>query len=152
MKAIGSAPRLEAGKSASAGKKRRVLRASLAFGLFVVAAVVALAWWAAKLPVVIQMEDAPTGGFYEPDRITVPVGTTVEWKNVGEQPHDATDDPGKALRAGDAIYPVGAKPFDSGFLLHGQSFSYTFAIPGTYKYVCLPHEFGGMIGEVIVTK
>ncbi|HVA76376.1 MAG TPA: plastocyanin/azurin family copper-binding protein [Candidatus Binataceae bacterium] len=117
-----------------------------------VAAGVALAWWAARQPVVVQMQDAPAGGFFYPDRITVPVGTTVKWINVGEQPHDATDDLISALRAGDAAYPAGAKPFDSGILAPGESFSYVFEVPGTYKYVCLPHEFGGMTGEVIVTK
>jgi plastocyanin len=34
----------------------------------------------------------------------------------------------------------------------GQTFSYTFTISGTYKYICTPHEFGGMTGEVLVTK
>ena len=124
----------------------------LAGGLCVVAAGVALAWWAARLQVVVQMQDAPAGGFFYPDRITVPAGTTVKWMNVGEQPHDATDDLISALRAGDAAYPAGAKPFDSGMLAPGESYSYAFEVPGTYKYVCLPHEFGGMTGEVIVTK
>lgn len=129
-----------------------ILRAALIGGLLVVAGGVAWAWWAARRPVVIGMVDAPMGGFFEPDRITVSVGTTVEWKNIGEQPHDATDDPGKALRAGDASFPPRATPFDSGYLSRGQTFSYAFEIAGDYKYVCLPHEFGGMTGEVIVTK
>ena len=34
----------------------------------------------------------------------------------------------------------------------GQTFSYTFTVSGTYKYVRTPHEFGGMKGEVLVTK
>ena len=142
----------DAEDSAFAGKRRRRLRLALVGGLFVAIAVVLLMWPASRMPVVIRMEDAPMGGFFEPERITVAAGTTVQWKNVGEQPHDATSDPGRALRAGDAANPAGAKPFDSGLLSPGQSFSYTFAVPGTYKYVCLPHEFGGMTGEVIVTR
>jgi plastocyanin len=130
-------------------RRSRVLMAG---GLLVVAAGVALAWWAAKQPVVVRMQDAPMGGFFDPDQITIRVGTAVQWKNIGEQPHDATDDPKRALRDGDAAYPAGAKPFDSGMLSPGQSFTSTFEVPGTYKYVCLPHEFGGMTGEVIVTR
>ena len=92
------------------------------------------------------------GGIYEPDKITVPVGTTVEWKNDGAQVHDATDRHGLALLDSDVAYPAGAEPFDSGSIPPGQSFTYTFKVPGVYKYVCMPHEFGGMTGEVIVTK
>lgn len=147
-----SAPRSEAGKLPSSRGRRCWLRAFLAGGLCVVVAGVGLAWWAARRQMVVEMQDAPMGGFFDPDRITVAAGTTVEWKNVGEQPHGATDDSTIALRAGDAAYPAGAKPFDSGILPPGQSFTYTFEVPGTYKYVCLPHEFGGMTGEVIVTK
>lgn len=149
---MGSAARSQEEESPPAAKKRRGLRGLLAGGLLVAIVGVELVWWMANMPVVILMEDAPTGGFFAPERITVRVGTTVQWKNFGAQPHDATDDPRMALRAEDAAYPQGAKPFDSGFLLTGQSFSYTFEVPGIYKYVCLPHEFGGMTGEVIVTK
>lgn len=132
--------------------KRRVWRAVIAGASIVALAAIALAWRISRMPVLIQMQDAPTGGFFAPGRITVASGTTVQWKNVGEQPHDATDDPAKALRATDAGYPGGARPFDSGFLSQGQTFSYTFEVPGTYRYVCIPHEFGGMTGEVIVTR
>jgi len=147
-----AAVRPEARESPPVGKRRRGLRALAAGALFVATAAAAFAWWMATLPVVIEMEDAPAGGFYYPDRITVRAGTIVQWKNIGQQQHDATDDPNLALRGGDAVYPSGAKAFDSGYLSQGESFTYTFEIPGTYKYVCLPHEFGGMTGEVIVTK
>lgn len=100
----------------------------------------------------IRMEDTPMGGIFEPDKITVPAGTTVEWKNDGTQVHDATDRHELALRDSDVAYPAGAAPFDSGYLASGQSFTTTFKVPGVYKYVCVPHEFGGMTGEVIVTK
>ena len=60
------------------------------------------------------------------------------------------------LRAGVAVLviafgvPVGAEPFDSGNIDAGGSYSYTFNVPGTYQYVCLPHELAGMIGVVVV--
>lgn len=113
---------------------------------------VAVAVWVVRQPTTIAMEDTPMGGIYEPATLTVPVGTTVQWKNDGQQVHDATDRRDAALRASDVAYPSGAVPFDSGPMQAGQTFSYTFTVPGTYKYLCVPHEFGGMTGEVTVTK
>jgi plastocyanin len=34
----------------------------------------------------------------------------------------------------------------------GMTFDYTFTVPGTYKYLCLPHEKDGMIGYIMVSK
>ena len=106
----------------------------------------------ARLPTTIRMEDTPVGGIFNPETLTVRVGTTVQWRNDGQVVHDATDRHDAASRAGDAAYPAGAEPFDSGALQPGQTFRYMFTVPGTYKYICIPHEFGGMTGEVIVTK
>lgn len=113
---------------------------------------VAVAAWVARQPTTIRMEDTPLGGIYDPATLTVRVGTTVQWNNDGQQVHDATDRRDAAMRAGDVAYPSGAKPFDSGPMQPGQTYSYTFTVSGTYKYICTPHEFGGMTGEVIVTK
>ena len=113
------------------------------------AAVVA---WIAHQPTTIRMEDTPLGGIYDPATLRVRVGTTVQWENDGQQVHDATDRRDAAVRASDVAYPAGATPFDSGPMQPGQTFSHTFTVPGTYKYICVPHEFGGMTGEVIVTK
>jgi plastocyanin len=113
---------------------------------------VAVAVWVARQPAIIRMEDTPLGGIYEPATLTVRAGTTVQWTNEGQQIHDATDRRDAALRASDVAYPSGAEPFDSGPMRLGQTYSYTFMVPGTYKYICIPHEIGGMTGEVIVTK
>jgi len=127
-------------------------RAILLGALAAIAMSVAVALWFARRPITIRMEDTPLGGIFEPETLTVTVRTTVQWKNDGQQVHDATDRPAAAMRAGDVAYPSGAKPFDSGPLQPGQTYSYTFTLAGTYKYICTPHEFGGMTGEVIVTK
>jgi plastocyanin len=135
------------------GRARRVkLRALLVGALAVTAISVAVAAWLARQPATIRMEDTPLGGIYEPATLTVRVGTTVQWKNDGQVVHDATDRRDAAMRASDVAYPAGAQPFDSGPMQPGQTFSYTFTVSGTYKYICVPHEFGGMTGEVIVTK
>lgn len=41
---------------------------------------------------------------------------------------------------------------DSGYLNAGETYSYTFKMPGVYKYFCLTHEHEGMKGAVEVTK
>lgn len=71
---------------------------------------------------------------YSPRTLTVPVGTTVIWRNSGSQAHGIT--------SRDQL-------FDSRLLDSGRSWSYTFEEPGTYHYFCVPHPW--MKGTVIVT-
>ncbi len=63
-----------------------------------------------------------------------------------------TTDPEKAQNKSDVLLPEGAKPFDSGFMPPGGTFTPTFTVPGKYVYVCMPHEKDNMIGEIDVTK
>ena len=63
---------------------------------------------------------------YEPETITVSVGTTVTWTNDGPTAHTATADDGT---------------FDTGNLVKGASGSYKFTKAGTFKYHCTPHPF-----------
>jgi plastocyanin len=105
---------------------------------------------AAKPAIVIKMLDMPAS--FEPPRTTIKVGDTVEWRNIGTQLHHVTTDPSAALKKNDISIPPGAKPFDSGFLKPGESFSETFSVPGTYRYTCAVHEAKGMNGELIVQK
>jgi len=102
----------------------------------------------APATVVIKMVDMPPS--FEPTRVTIKAGDTVKWENVGNSVHHATDDPAAAIKPEDVANPAGAKPFDSGFLPPGSSFTHTFTVPGTYKYVCAAHEMSGMSGEVVV--
>jgi|GEM_PF-797196 len=71
---------------------------------------------------------------YDPDSITVPVGTQVVWRNFDSVPHTVTGTNGL---------------FDSGVVDHGKNFSYTFQDPGTYDYSCMIHPY--MKAKVIVT-
>ena len=103
---------------------------------------------ASTTPVVVKMIDMPAT--YQPASLTIKVGQTVEWRNVGNSVHHASSDPSTAVNPAEVSNPAGAKPFDSGFLQPGQSFTYTFTVPGTYKYICAPHETSGMLGEVVV--
>ncbi len=75
---------------------------------------------------------------FQPQTMTVPVGTTVTWTNVGNSAHTATSDTGV---------------FDTGTVNPGQSGSFTFDQPGTYPYFCRFHgapSGGGMVGTIIV--
>lgn len=46
--------------------------------------------------------------------------------------------------------PSGAEPWDSDYLLPGETFSLTLTVPGVYDYYCVPHEHAGMVGRIVV--
>ena len=72
---------------------------------------------------------------YDPDTLTVPVGTTVCWTNDDPTPHTvSSDDEGL---------------FESGSMAQGETFAYTFNTEGTFGYHCQPHPW--MIATVTVT-
>lgn len=98
----------------------------------------------------VTMTDEPAR--FVPQNLHIKAGTTVVWKNTGAALHSVTFDPSKAQVASHVSLPKGAKPFDSGFMPPGATYSHTFTIPGEYKYICIPHEQTGMVGEVDVTK
>jgi len=70
---------------------------------------------------------------FAPAVLTVPAGTTVTWANHDEDPHNIVAEGGQ---------------FRSPTMGSGATFSYTFATPGTYAYVCGIHPF--MHGTVVV--
>lgn len=82
-------------------------------------------------PVVVEMGDH----FFSPAQLTVSVGTPILWRMVGSQTHDVLSLDGK---------------FYSQTMGPGQSFSHTFREPGTFRYICTPHQGDGMVGEVTV--
>jgi plastocyanin len=130
---------------------RRLKSTAVLFGVIAIALLAAAVAKsrAAKSAIIIKMVDTPS---FEPARTTIKVGDTVEWQNVGSQLHHVTTDPGAALKKADVATPPGAKPFDSGFLKPGESFSETFSVPGIYRYTCAVHEAKGMNGQVVVEK
>lgn len=117
---------------------------------FIVLGIMVVKSRAAKPLMVVTMMDSPAS--FEPARTTIKAGDTIEWKNTGTQLHHVTTDPSAALKKTDVSTPPGAKPFDSGFLKPGESFSETFSVPGIYRYTCAVHEAKGMNGEIIVQK
>jgi plastocyanin/uncharacterized membrane protein len=88
---------------------------------------------------------------FKPASISITAGTTVRWNNASNDVHTVTNDPRAASNAKDATtMPAGAQPFNSGRIKPGGSFEQKFTVPGTYKYVCQPHEEMDMKGEVVV--
>ena len=76
--------------------------------------------------------------FFAPDEITVAAGATVTWQiSQGENNHDVVST--------DSLFRSNS-PMTRGV----DVFSFTFATPGEYRYVCSYHIPQGMIGKVVV--
>lgn len=88
---------------------------------------------------------------FVPKRVKIKKGDTVEWRNVSQVVHTVTADPIRAADPKHVVLPKAVKPFDSGDIQPGRSFTYTFGVPGQYRYFCIPHETFGMVGEIEVT-
>ncbi len=87
---------------------------------------------------------------FDPAQVTIKQGQTVKWVNMGRAPQTVTADPARAKDKSHAALPGGAKPFDSGVLNAGASFSHAFETAGSYSYFSMPQETNGMLGTVIV--
>lgn len=88
---------------------------------------------------------------FDPKEVTIPKGGEVEWVNNSAVVHTVTADPSKAANADNVALPAGVDAWDSGNVEPGESYSHTFETPGTYKYICIPHEAAGMVGTITVT-
>ncbi len=75
---------------------------------------------------------------FSPVTLTIPVGTTVIWKNMTAAPHTVTSDDGKSFDSGTSN-PISAQ---------GGSYSFKFTTAGQFKYHCQFHTY--MIGTIIV--
>lgn len=61
---------------------------------------------------------------FQPMAVTVPVGSTVSWKNLDGEPHTVTSLDGA---------------FRSPALDENDTFRFTFSKPGVYRYLCTVH-------------
>lgn len=73
---------------------------------------------------------------YSPLSYTVKVGSTVTWVNKDTSTHTVTS--------------MGSNLFDSGNILPGGTYSFTFAQAGTYQYYCTIHPW--MKGTIVVAN
>lgn len=99
---------------------------------------------------------------FRPQRIEVPPGTTVVWRNTNSRVHTVT--------AFEETVPAGAEYFASGGfdseaaavdayesrlaggIQSGRTYSHTFQLPGEYGYYCIPHFNAEMQGVVVVSE
>jgi plastocyanin len=149
----GSTIDLRVAAAASPPRSRLILRIAIVAVAAAIAAALALLpdpARAAGNPVVVKMADAEP--FYTPDKVTIRPGDTVQWINVGQTIHSVSTSAATAQNPNDTSMPKGAVAFDSGFIPPGGNYSYTFTVPGIYRYFCLPHEKAGMFGVVVVKK
>jgi plastocyanin len=70
---------------------------------------------------------------FSPASLTVPLGTTVTWKNNDGMTHTVTSD---------------VTGFDSGDISMGGTYSKVFSVAGTYSYHCTIHP--AMKGTIVV--
>jgi plastocyanin len=89
---------------------------------------------ASASPVATNQVDLPKSYKFEPEVITVPVGTTVTWTNHDDFTHNVS------LASGTA--PLTMRP--------GASVEHTFDVAGEFPYVCSLHP-RDMRGRVVVT-
>src|SRR5439155_21686445 len=73
------------------------------------------------------------GFMFAPASLTVRAGSTVTWTSSDDEPHSVVGEAGL---------------FRSGALDTGESFSFRFDRPGTYRYTCSIHP--RMVGTIVV--
>lgn len=90
----------------------------------------------ATLPVQADTVDVSIQGFaFDPDSVTISVGTTVRWTNLDAALHTSTSDDGV---------------WDSGNLNTNDQFTFTFDSSATYPYHCEIHP--AMTATIIVEE
>jgi plastocyanin len=72
---------------------------------------------------------------FQPTALSIAPGTTVTWTNNGNNIHTLTSPDGL---------------FDSGGLIGGATFSFTFDKAGSYRLICRQHGLNGMAGQIVV--
>ena len=86
---------------------------------------------------------------FTPSGITVKVGDTVAWRNHDTRSHSVSTDANK-IEQGRVFVPYGADAFESGELLPGGRYSYTFTVAGNYLYGCSLHPDEQLTGTITV--
>jgi plastocyanin len=101
---------------------------------------------------VIRMTSNAEGSVvrFDPGGLLIRPGQTVRWECV-ENVHTTAayhpDNDRHSLRI-----PEGAKPWNSDYLMPGETFEVTLTVEGVYDYFCAPHEMAGMVGRIVVAR
>ncbi|MCW3784726.1 cupredoxin domain-containing protein [Defluviimonas salinarum] len=88
--------------------------------------------------------------WFAPHGLAVAPGTSIRFVNRDPgNSHTATAYHPNILNRKRRI-PKGARPWDSDYLLPGDSYEIVLTAPGVYDYYCQPHEMAGMVGRIVV--
>lgn len=85
--------------------------------------------------------------YFEPVGLWLRPGDSVRW--IAASPHHTVTAYHRQHAKVHRV-PEGVGPFSSPVVPVGQSWEYTFEIPGVYDYWCAPHEVYGMAGRLVV--
>lgn len=98
---------------------------------------------------------------YAPETYEISVGQTVRWRNTSSADHTVTAYEEAIPEAAEFFatggYADEATARDQWYETRGgavgprETFEHTFEVAGSYQYFCVPHERGGMVGEIVVT-
>jgi plastocyanin len=126
---------------------------------FLVAATAAVAGLAlpsrAATAATIRMMSTPDGSdvWFDPIGLWLPAGARVTWSNGADQANTHTATAYHPANGKHSLrIPEAARPWDSGYLLPGKSFTVTLTAEGVYDYFCQPHEMAGMVGRIVVGR
>lgn len=87
-------------------------------------------------------ESAEKQNFFSPDKLAIQPGDTVTFIDAQDAPHEVM-----FINVPKAVDEMIMSPMHE---KKGDKFTYTFTVPGTYKFHCHPHEALGMEGTLIV--
>lgn len=101
-----------------------------------------------------------TAEAFDPVELTVATGERVRWRNTSARAHTVTAY-GDLLPSGAAYFASGGFETEAaareafwddmgGALETEATYERAFEQPGTYDYLCVPHEKAGMVGRVVV--
>lgn len=128
--------------------RRRMIEAG--GGFFLAALLARPALSAGAIDVEMHGKDDGARVWFDPIGIHIEPGQTIRWTNRDPgNSHTVTayhpDTFERPLRI-----PVNAQPWNSDYLMPGETFSVTLTVPGVYDYYCVPHEHAGMVGRIVV--
>ncbi|RYH03121.1 hypothetical protein EU805_05155 [Salipiger sp. IMCC34102] len=95
----------------------------------------------------VQMTSAQT---FSPNAVTIRSGETVAFQNISTFGHSVSTEASTPAEQQVTRLPSGAAAFDSGVIAPGETYTYTFTTPGTYRYFSESQVANGMVGTVIV--
>lgn len=90
--------------------------------------------------------------WFDPIGIRIQPGQTIRWINRDKGNAHTTTAYHPANFDRPRRIPQPAEPWDSDYLLPGESFSVKLTVEGVYDYYCVPHEHAGMVGRIIVGR